>query len=293
MMSAPVHRFPRYGTLGLLILVLMETAVFCAHNGVLPHVRWEVITAWTTPACWWGYILLVDAWIFRKKGSSLLTARRSAFALQCVLSVAFWCLFEGYNRLLPGWHYINLEPHLSLRFLGYIIAFATIMPGMFLTCELVQCYGLLARARSPQFQWSEGALTASAIIGAVFVIAPPFFPVAIRGYLWAFVWSGWVFLLEPFNYRRGAPSLYRDWARGQLARTLQLALAGLLCGALWEFWNMWAYTKWIYIFPLGQDWKFYEMPLIGFLGFPPFALEYFVMFHFLSSFYTTEDKLEI
>ena len=55
---------------------------------------------------------------------------------------------------------------------------------------------------------------------------------------------------------------------------------------LWEFWNMWAFTKWIYIFPLGQDWKFFEMPLVGFLGFLPFALEYFVMFHFIASFFT-------
>ena len=165
--------------------------------------------------------------------------------------------------------------------------------GLFLTGELIQCYGLFARARCPARRWSDNALTASAVIGAVCVIAPPFFPAAARGYLWAFVWSGWVFLLEPFNYRRGAQSLYRDWETGQLARTLQLALAGLVCGVLWEFWNMWAYTKWVYIFPVGQDWKFFEMPLIGFLGFLPFALEYFVMFHFVASFYTTDDLLEV
>lgn len=293
MNPAPLHRFPRYGTLGLLMLVLMETAVFCAASGVLPHVRWELLTAWTTPVCWWGYLLLVDAAIYRKKGTSPLTARRRTVVLQCGLSVAFWCLFEGYNRLLPGWQYLNLDPHLGVRFLGYALAFATIMPGLFLTCELVQCYGVFARARCPEVRWSHAALTGSLIVGAVFVVVPPFCPAAWRGYLWAFIWSGWVLLLEPLNYRRGLPSLYRDWERGQLARTLQLALAGLLCGLLWEFWNMWAYTKWVYIFPLGQNWKLYEMPLVGFLGFPPFALEYFVMFHFVSSFYTTEDKLEL
>ena len=102
---------------------------------------------------------------------------------------------------------------------------------------------------------------------------------------------GWFFLLEPFNYRRGAQSIYRDWEEGNLARTLQLFAAGAICGFLWEFWNMWAYTRWVYVFPLGQDLKFFEMPLVGFLGFLPFALEYFVMFHFLASFFTCEDKL--
>ncbi len=293
MTGTPFHRFPRYGTLGLLLLVLMETAVFCGQTGVLPGVHWELITAWTTPVCWWGYILFADAWLYRRAGRSPLTRRRATLMLECILSVAFWCLFEAYNRLLPGWRYVNLDADLSVRFLGYALAFATIMPGLFLTCELAQSHSWFARARGPQFRWNDGALTASTIVGAVFVFAPPFCPGPTRGYLWALVWVGWILLLEPFNYRRGAQSLYRDWETGRLGRTLQLLVAGGICGVLWEFWNMWAYTKWIYIFPLGQNWKLFEMPLVGFLGFLPFALEYFVMFHFLASFFTTDDQLEI
>jgi hypothetical protein len=34
-----------------------------------------------------------------------------------------------------------------------------------------------------------------------------------------------------------------------------------------------------------------HLPIVGFLGFLPFALKYFVMFHFLASFFTREDKL--
>jgi hypothetical protein len=120
---------------------------------------------------------------------------------------------------------------------------------------------------------------------------PPFCPETTRGYLWAFVWVGWFCLLEPFNYWRGTESIYRDWEEGNLARTLQLFASGVVCGVLWEFWNMWAYTRWVYIFPVGQNLRFFEMPLVGFLGFLPFALEYFVMFHFLASFFTREDKL--
>jgi hypothetical protein len=194
---------------------------------------------------------------------------------------------------MPGWRYENIEPDLSVRLLGYAIAFATIMPGLFITCELLQSFGFFTRARMPHVRWSRGALVASVVTGAIFCLAPPFFPESTRGYLWAFVWMGWFFLLEPFNYWRGMPSIYRDWEAGSLTRTLQLFAAGAICGALWEFWNMWAYTKWVYIFPLGQNWKFFEMPLVGFLGFLPFALEYFVMFHFLASFFTRDDKLDL
>jgi len=290
-MTSYRHRFPRYGTCGLVVLLLMETAILCGQSPRLSWFPWWQITSLTTPVCWWAYILAIDAWIYHRKGTSLLMDRRRTFALQCILSVPFWCLFEAYNRVMPGWHYVNNVADLSLRLLGYAIAFATIMPGMFLTCELIQSFGFFARARMPRVRWGRGALRTSVVIGAIFCFAPPFFPESTRGYLWAFVWMGWFFLLEPFNYWRGAQSIYRDWEAGGLARTLQLFVSGAICGLLWEFWNMWAYTKWIYIFPIGERLKFFEMPLVGFFGFLPFALEYFVMFHFLASFFTREDKL--
>ncbi|HVM59249.1 MAG TPA: hypothetical protein VMV72_00145 [Verrucomicrobiae bacterium] len=285
------HRFPRYGTVGLIVLLLMETAIFCAQTGVFPDFSWWQITTVATPVCWWAYILIIDAWIYQRRGTSLLTARRGSLVIQCILSIIFWCLFEAYNRVMPGWRYINLPADLSARFLGYAIAFATIMPGMFLTCELFQSYDAFERAWMPRVRWSRGGLVGSAVMGALFVLVPPFMPTPARGYLWAFVWMGWFFLLEPFNYWRGMPSIYRDWQQGDPSRMLQLFAAGAVCGLLWEFWNMWAYTKWVYIFPLGQNVKYFQMPLVGFLGFLPFALEYFTMFHFVASFFTRDDKL--
>ena len=39
-------------------------------------------------------------------------------------------------------------------------------------------------------------------------------------------------------------------------------------------------AKWIYTVPGLSDWKLFEMPVLGFLGFPPFALECFTMYVF-------------
>ncbi len=53
-----------------------------------------------------------------------------------------------------------------------------------------------------------------------------------------------------------------------------------MCGVLWEFWNYWAGTKWIYAVPILGDIRLFEMPVPGFLGFPPFCLECYVLYQF-------------
>ncbi len=56
---------------------------------------------------------------------------------------------------------------------------------------------------------------------------------------------------------------------------------GATCGFLWEFWNYWAAAKWTYDLPfLGplEDYRYFEMPWVGFSGFLPFALECWVVY---------------
>jgi hypothetical protein len=67
---------------------------------------------------------------------------------------------------------------------------------------------------------------------------------------------------------------------GVYDRVINLLLAGVICGGLWEFWNFWARAKWIYTVPIFGDIKIFEMPVLGYFGFPPFALECFTMYIF-------------
>ena len=60
-----------------------------------------------------------------------------------------------------------------------------------------------------------------------------------------------------------------------------LFLAGLICGVLWEFWNYWASTKWEYDVPYLGHIKLFEMPVLGFLGFMPFAVESYAIYIFV------------
>jgi len=52
-----------------------------------------------------------------------------------------------------------------------------------------------------------------------------------------------------------------------------LLISGAICGFLWEMWNFKAGAKWVYSIPYVGVLKIFEMPVLGFLGFPPFAVE--------------------
>ena len=93
-------------------------------------------------------------------------------------------------------------------------------------------------------------------------------------YCFPLVWVGLVLILDPMLYHldKGA-SFLGQASRGSYQRLTRLMLAGLSCGILWEFWNYGSGAKWIYNIPFFDQWKVFEMPLPGFLGFMPFALE--------------------
>ncbi|MFT5467650.1 MAG: hypothetical protein ACI8UO_002756, partial [Verrucomicrobiales bacterium] len=52
-----------------------------------------------------------------------------------------------------------------------------------------------------------------------------------------------------------------------------LLTAGLICGVVWESLNFFAPQKWIYTVRGLESFKLFEMPMLGFLGFPALALD--------------------
>jgi len=72
---------------------------------------------------------------------------------------------------------------------------------------------------------------------------------------------------------------------------LSLLAAGLMCGFFWEFWNYWAITKWYYNVPYVGFFKIFEMPILGYLGYLPFALELYAMYWFTRSLFLHKEHL--
>ncbi len=264
-----LYSLPGYSLGGAIVLVVSEVLLF---------LRTPVVTEYFYVLAWWPYILLVDGLVFRKTGWSILKKRPWAMWDLGLWSVTFWLIFELFNLRLSNWHYVDLVANPYLRWSTYTLAYATVLPGMFETYLLLRAYGVFKHRRIRPFAFGIKRSGISMAFGAAMLILCLVFP----RYLFALVWGGFLFLLDPVNFKLACPSLLHDLSKGRADRTLQLLLAGLICGFLWEFWNFWARCKWIYTVPFVGDVKLFEMPVLGFLGFPPFCLECYAMYGFVA-----------
>jgi len=260
-----------HGIIGFGVLILAEIMMF---RRIEPFVSWFYCFAW------WAYILISDSLIYKMKGNSLLMSRTKEFLLLMPWSVAVWLFFELINLSMKNWYYINVPRNDLLRWIGYTVAYATVLPGIFETTELLESMGLYRGLSVPAIPESRTWYTPFWIVGGVFLILP----ITLPQYGFPLIWGSLIFLLEPINHRFGGKSLMRDWQRGDPTKFLLLLTAGLACGILWEFWNFWARSKWIYTVPFFDELKGFEMPPLGFLGFPPFAVECYVICNFISLF---------
>jgi hypothetical protein len=75
--------------------------------------------------------------------------------------------------------------------------------------------------------------------------------------------------------------LIGDLAAGRPARLLRYLTGGLAIGFVWELYNIESRSKWFYTVPGLEDFKLFEMPLIGFGGFPVFAVDCYVVYQTL------------
>ena len=267
----PRSRVPFWGWLGLGIILLAELLLAA-------RVIWA--STFFTPIVWTGYILLVDGLVASLKGESRLSAPGS-FAALAFWSVPLWLVFEAYNLRLRNWVYVSMPSSPALDTLGYVWAFATIWPAIYETADFVEALGYFQPNHWPRTPSTPAARGLTALGGLILVTVPLLVPARIGSYLFGAVWMGFVLLLDPLNYQWRGASLLRDFEDGSHTKLGALLAAGWICGILWEFWNYWAGAGWLYIFSIGQSWKIFQMPAPGLLGFPPFAVECWVMFEFL------------
>ncbi len=111
-----------------------------------------------------------------------------------------------------------------------------------------------------------------------------FFPLA-----WLSIW----FLVEPVSAALGRRSLLEDADRCDWRPFVSLALGALLCGFFWEMWNYWSFPKWYYEVPVVGFGKVFEMPILGYGGYVPFAWELFALYHLVAGGLVRRDYVRL
>ena len=192
---------------------IIGIALFCLAVVMLREGR-EPFTTYFYSFAWWSYILAADALVYWLEGRSLIVSRTRTFLRMIPLSIFIWCIFEGFNFRLANWHYINLPRAVWMRWIGYAIAYATVLPGLCETLHLLEAIWPFRAVSWSKRYPSPLFLRASLAIGGAALLAALFFP----RFCFPLVWLGFALLIEPMLYLRTGTSLLHDIEKGEPAR---------------------------------------------------------------------------
>lgn len=257
-----MRRFPVRVAVGLVLV------------GVGWGMSWSVVTVWSHAlffGLWLGYILTVDGLVHWRTGTSMLDRGVGAFALAFGVSIPFWWVFEFCNWAIRNWAYTLPAPlDRTTDILMFSLTFSTVFPALLETAELLRSTRLFQRPWRgrglPLDRVSTWWVTGS---GVTALVAMLLFPRELFALVWVFP----LLILDPLNSRLGRASLWRQAAAGRWRLAAVLGATGLVCAFFWELWNSRT---------LGEQWRYYlpsflshphlfAMPLLGYLGYPPFA----------------------
>ena len=240
-------------------------------NWMLPGVR----TSYLFFPLWLGYVFVVDALVWMRAGTSLWSRSRKNFVLLFCFSAPVWWLFELINWRTANWQYLGRNLFSLLEFnLISTVPFSTIVPAVLETAELIQTFGW-----TQKFSSGAGVPATPRVFVVLFVVGLSMLIslLAWPKLFYLFTWISLVLICEPINHWTGRPHFLQQLRDGDWRIVVSLALGALICGFFWELWNYNSFPKWIYHIPGAEFLRIFEMPLLGYGGYIPFALELYAL----------------
>lgn len=272
-------RFPYYGYAGIILLLV------CWYlNWSLEGLRTQFLFF----PLWLSYIITIDALTYFRKGTSLINRNIKLFLLMFLISIPGWWLFELINLQTQNWLYDGKQFFASLEYAVFSsINFSIVMPAVFSTAELAGSFGWIDKIKKTKtIEPTNSTLRIFLFTGAVMLFLIIIYP----SYFYYFEWAAVYFLLEPINHKLKNDTLFNYIHPGDWRPVIALSLGALICGFFWEMWNYYSYPKWIYNIPMMNFLHVFEMPLLGYIGYIPFALELFAIYNFITGSLSKSDK---
>jgi len=243
----------------------------------LSQAGYEPFASWYYCISWYSLILFLDSVRTAGGKRSLIFHRPLVFIFLLFWSAVIWFVFEAINFRIANWYYIFVQDNFIERFIGSWLSFGTVLPAIFLIEKLLKDLNLFSKGPRLPFAFKGAFAHLTVILGLICLALPLLFPVYAFPLVWVFG-----FLLPLPLVKKGVDLvLLKDVEEGRWNSFARLLAAGMICGLIWEFLNSFAMMRWIYTVPFLEDFKLFEMPPLGFLGFPPFALECVVMYALL------------
>jgi len=268
------QKFPLYGWLGL-SLALVFWGVNWFDDGLRTH--------WAFFPMWLGYCLTIDAIVLWRTGTSLLARSPRKYVGLFIISAPVWWLFELLNLRTLNWVYIGADGFSPLAYVFWTtLSFTTVLPAVFGGAELVSSFGIVKKINRGLVVGKDRGTTISFFVtGWIMLVLMLFWPRVFFPLMWISVY----FILEPINIWLGNRSL-PDWTeKGDWRPVTSLWLGVLLTAFFWEMWNYYSYPKWIYHVARGDWLHIFEMPLLGYGGYLPFALELHALYYLILGFF--------
>lgn len=263
-----IKTIPVFGLIGLVLI-----AIFWPLNWFLAGPRTHVLFF----PLWVGYILTVEGLTLARGGTPFLRRSLTGFVVLFVVSAPAWWLFELINLRTGNWHYEGRALFTDLEYAIYAtISFSIVIPAVFCTANLLRTFRWPGRFRNRRkLGMSTTLARVFFLIGIVMLSLVIIWP----KYFYPFMWGSLFFLLDPINHILGKPTILSSLSRGDWTLFATLPAAALTCGFFWEIWNLYSYPKWTYDIPFVNFLHVFEMPLLGYIGYLPFGLELYSLYH--------------
>jgi hypothetical protein len=216
---------------------------------------------------WAGYILAGDAVVWRRAGRSLLHGGGWRVVALFALSAPLWWAFEIANWRLENWKYVGTsiyggQAHVVLKTLSFVF----VLPALATSRDLLRSF--VRFPHPPAVRLPSWTATVLAVAGLVCLPLLYRFP----DQTYPLVWVAPLLVLDGVADLQGRLNVFALVREGRAGPVLLVAAAGLGTGILWELWNWGAVPHWDYRIPYLGFLPMFEMPVVGYLGYPPFAL---------------------
>ncbi len=233
---------------------------------------------WYYVFTWYPTLIIVDTIAVARDGKPSLFGSPLRVISILGWSAVVWLIYEAINLRIANWYYVFLPPSLGWRWLGIVISFGTVVPAVILAERFLDSIGIGAAWKPHRVTVRPGHLQFAQLLGLMLLGLPLVWPALFS----PLVWGAGLLIADPQVYRlRKSGSLIADIEAGRWNRIGRLMLGGIAIGLWWEALNYWARGKWVYTVPFLEQIKLFEMPPLGFVGFPVFALSAWALYQLL------------